>query len=186
MVTYEQLFDTLRREKSRDELQVLPRGFYAEAAAFLAEKRQAAADQGLLSSQKAGIEFQNASRILRELYDRRERKVLTLAMHKTRTESAIIDREALLEEEQELFDAVVSTLQQARHAILVKGGRPAPSVHQEPPAVPEIVKVRFSAAVPKFVGKDLSVYGPFEEGQEAALPANIARILIDKGRASMS
>ena len=42
--------------------------------------------------------------------------------------------------------------------------------------------IRFIHAVPKFVGKDLEDYGPFEEEDIANLPAEIADVLIIKGR----
>jgi len=42
--------------------------------------------------------------------------------------------------------------------------------------------VRFLYAVPKFVGKELEEYGPFEEEDIANLPSDIADILIGKGR----
>ena len=42
--------------------------------------------------------------------------------------------------------------------------------------------VRFLYSVPKFVGKELEEYGPFEEEDIANLPIEIAKVLIDKGR----
>ena len=42
--------------------------------------------------------------------------------------------------------------------------------------------VRFLHAVPKFVGKELDEYGPFEEEDVASLPVEIANVLITKGR----
>ncbi|HEX2556837.1 MAG TPA: hypothetical protein VHK86_00815, partial [Nitrososphaera sp.] len=45
------------------------------------------------------------------------------------------------------------------------------------------LQVRFIAPVPKFVGKDLRVFGPYEQGEQAELPDDIAQILIRKGRA---
>ena len=44
-------------------------------------------------------------------------------------------------------------------------------------------KIRFTHAVPKFVGRELEVYGPFESSEIIELPLELAKILIDKGRA---
>ena len=43
--------------------------------------------------------------------------------------------------------------------------------------------IRFLSPVPKFVGEELEVYGPFEEDDVANLPFRIASLLIKKGRA---
>ena len=43
--------------------------------------------------------------------------------------------------------------------------------------------IKFNHAVPKFVGEDLEVYGPFEENDMANLPSKIADVLVSKGRA---
>ena len=43
--------------------------------------------------------------------------------------------------------------------------------------------VRFLLAVPKFVGTELEDYGPYEEEEIANLPNNIAKVLIERGRA---
>ena len=42
--------------------------------------------------------------------------------------------------------------------------------------------VRFLTHVPKFVGPELEEYGPFESEDIANLPAEIAEVLIDKGK----
>lgn len=43
--------------------------------------------------------------------------------------------------------------------------------------------VRFLHAIPKFMGDDLNVYGPFEEEDISSLPIDIANILIKRQRA---
>ena len=43
-------------------------------------------------------------------------------------------------------------------------------------------KVKFLSAVPKFLGKNKDVFGPFKEGDEAELPSKIVSILVKKGK----
>jgi len=43
--------------------------------------------------------------------------------------------------------------------------------------------LRFVHAVPKFVGSDLNVYGPFEEEDMANVPSDVAMVLVEKKRA---
>jgi DNA replication initiation complex subunit (GINS family) len=215
-LSYEQLFEALRREKSREELQELEGLFFERAHALVTQKNAAAAHDGLdsLSGQRAHLEVQNARRILREMYDRRERKIITLALHSTRTEEVALDAQSLLPQERALFEELAALLRAYRARTLHGAGAAlpfrAPQAAEEglradePELEPqqsvaaegraeeedgdtvsqeELVQVRFVAGVPKFIGKDLAVFGPFEEGAIAHLPISVAQILIQKGRA---
>jgi DNA replication initiation complex subunit (GINS family) len=260
-VTYEQLFDILRREKSRDELQKLDGAFYDHVRAFLAGKedvlRQEQPRGSALAVQRAQIEYQNVRKILRELYDRRERKIVTMALHRTRTDSQLVGNDALLPEEKLFIEQLVHLFVQTREHVLssiemrapvvvtpmssygaqsyaqqmYRGETPtrddeddvrtpekgvpsfvrsataaqasatvASSSSSQPRTISSadiddsapgdtftteelLVSVHFLAPVPKFVGRDARVFGPFEQGQNAKLPDEIAQILIKKGRA---
>ena len=37
--------------------------------------------------------------------------------------------------------------------------------------------------LPKFMGADKKVYGPFEKGEQVSLPKSISELLVSKGRA---
>ena len=43
--------------------------------------------------------------------------------------------------------------------------------------------IRFLTEIPKFIGTDLNIYGPFEREDLANLPKDIAKTLIEKKRA---
>lgn len=204
-VTYETLFDLVRREKNREELQKLEPSFFADVEAYLTEKHTMASgsNEGFFSDdehQRTLLQLANSCKLLRELYERRERKILTLAMIKSRAERALVDTSALLTYEQELFQKLVEVLTQQRKSmldpLLLASGIRLPPPTSPPPAVaepkpqplktddqPGTVTVEFLAEVPKFVGKSLEIYGPYLPGQQAMLPADIAKILIEKGRA---
>lgn len=244
-LTYEQLFDTLRREKSRDDLQKLEKEFYDKVRIFLSTKQDTIVaesnSQGIqsLAVQRAQIEYQNVKKIIKELYERRERKIITLALHRTRTEATVIDNDLLLPEEKLFLESMVHLMVQNREQILsaIESRDPIvvtprlvqsyaqPSSYDQDYAQPQYeqretkesdvvtgatsvpvrsttmkgveidegdtysdtpeegIMVRFIAPVPKFVGKDLRVFGPYEEGQTATLPEDIANILVKKGRA---
>ena len=47
----------------------------------------------------------------------------------------------------------------------------------------ELVKI--TSDVPEFMGTDLEPYGPFEEGEEAAIPEENAEILVNRGNAEV-
>ncbi len=121
VITYETLFDLLRREKGRAELQELPKDFYGRVLLFLREKQASVADAGGFGApqaQKLLIQYQNAQKIIRELYERRERKILEMCLNKARTASNLIDTSALLPEERPLFEEGVSFLASGRDRLL--------------------------------------------------------------------
>lgn len=43
------------------------------------------------------------------------------------------------------------------------------------------VRVRFLKAMPAFIGSDTKTYGPFEKDDEAKIPINTAKILLERG-----
>ena len=212
-ITYETLFDLLMRERNRDELQELPGTFFTDVVDYILEKRKILDDNQSQSElfsdverEKTEKQLQNIKRILNELYDRREKKIIHLALNKSRTQSNIIDTSTLLKEEKELYDFLVYVLNKYRFSIvhnLVKGQLPSvkelkieekTGVTEKTEEVfktasnlvvekKEIKTIRFLYAVPQFVGKEMEPYGPFEEEDIANLPVEVSDILIRKGRA---
>ena len=206
-VNYETIFELLRIEKNRDDLQDLPETFFDDVLAYSREKQQILDEskikQDLFSAterDKVSTEMANIRRILKELYERREKKIINMAVNMSRTRSNIIDTSKLLKEEKLLFDRIVSTLDKFRDGILLnvldfrqpfieeKTGAPAgistgSAAEPANQAGKPTRLVRFLHPVPKFIGKELEVYGPFEEEDMATLPSEIADVLISKGRA---
>ena len=150
---------------------------------------------------KVERQVDNAKRMIKEIYERREKKVLNIALIKSRTKSNIIDTSALLENEKKLLDDVERVLNYFRGSVIynLMEGRDVhlrdffkDIVHGESTNIPETKSeehsgketklVRFLASVPKFVGKELEEYGPFAEEDIANLPSEIADLLIGKGR----
>ena len=211
-ITYETLFEILRREKDKEELQKLSDSFFSDVIAYLEDRKKAFSEVTLQSfgdKKKLEDELGNIRRILKDLYERREKKIVNLALNISRTKSNLIDTSGLLKEEKELFDSLMNALDNGRENIIKKLlESKIPSFEQprieepktndvqtdkapEKEAKEEAGKeesqkntkmVRFTNAVPKFVGKELEEYGPFEEEDIANLPAEIANVLIEKCR----
>jgi len=192
-VTYDSIFEMLMREKSKDELQKLDSKFFNDLVTYISDKKKTTNSDAidafsLVEKERAAKQLQNISRMLSELYERREKKILNMALIRSRTGADIIDTTTLLAEETLLFDAVVAQLDYYRNNILFKilNAKPTSAKKQEqttPEKEAETKVVRFLHSVPKFVGKELEIYGPFTEEDVAGLPSEIADILIEKGRA---
>jgi DNA replication initiation complex subunit (GINS family) len=204
-ITYETLFELLRREKEKSELQKLDSTFFNNVLRYLKDKKAIITQQQADTSsmeEKAKIEEQliNVKKIIREFYDRREKKIVTMAIDKSKNKSSIVDNSVFLKQEKELFESIVKILSTGRENVLFNiidlkeplslGGinlsegvvqdSPTPVVKEEKKKDTKLV--RFLNAVPKFVGKELEEYGPFEEEDIASLPVEIATVLINKQR----
>lgn len=212
-ITYETLFELLKREKDTADLQKLEPTFFNDFVDYLNEKKKMLGKEDALFSydEKKKVEKQvdNARRIIKWIYERREKKVLNIALTKSRTKSDVIDTSSFLENERRFFDEIVKVLDVFRNGVIdnviegkqisaltigsekinetadesaqIKSGA-NPVAAEDNEKAKNIKLVRFLYPVPKFVGKELEEYGPFEEEDIANLPADIADILIGKGR----
>lgn len=200
-ITFETLYDILMREKQRDELLQLEPTFFQDVITYLREKMKVwetvSKDNDLFSlgeRDKVEGEIKNIRKVLKDWYERREKKIIEVAVNKSRTGQGL-DASNMLEEERQLLQSLVDVLNRSRHGILLNLLKmELPHVEEakvivkltgeEPEQKPkQTVMVRFINPVPKFVGSDLAVYGPFDEDDVAGLPADVAHILIQKKRA---
>ena len=201
-ITYETLFELLKREKDTADLQKLEPGFFDNFVEYLNEKKDMMnRDDALFSyDEKKKVENQidNARRLIKEIYERREKKILNIALIKSRTKSHVIDISSLLDNEKKFLGDIEKVLNAYRENIIynvMEGNFISQIKHQEKEAKEEINAandveeetkstklVRFLYSVPKFVGTELEEYGPFAEEDIANLPAEIADLLIGKGK----
>ena len=203
-ITYETLFELLKREKDMTDLQKLDPNFFNYFVEYLNEKNKVLGKEDSLFSydekKKVEKQIENAKRIIKEIYERREKKILNIALIKSRTKSDVMDTSSFLENEKRFFDEVVKVLDVFRNDVIdniISGKQTSDiTVAKEEINKKEIDEkgdidknetkntklVRFIYAVPKFVGKELEEYGPFAEEDIANLPIEIADLLINKGR----
>ena len=234
-ITYETIFELLRREKNRDELQKLNETFYEDVKSYIEEKNKTLQSDASLTDfdhEKLSKQIQNTKRMIIELFERREKKILIMALNKVRTSSAIVDTSSFLPQEKkffhdsinlfiiyrnDLFETILSDKKihsshvvyesprkkeelpikkhefvepQKQETNLVQNAAKQPSIPVEAtpkndaPKKPKNTKmIRVLAHIPKFVGKELEMYGPFNPDDMANIPDEIANILIKKGRA---
>jgi len=197
IVTYETLYEILRLEKIRPELQPLDKNFFRNVVKYLGDKQSILSSQmnkvSVFSSsetQKTQKQLENIKRMVKELYERRENKILQLAIFSSRMDDKTIFKE-MLEEEKELYDEFVHVLNKFRKGVLfnvLSLKDPKIDSKNKPKELKTEIKlsnklVRFLHATPKFVGDDLKVYGPFEDEDVASLPLKIVNVLIKSKRA---
>ena len=195
-ITYETLFEILRREKQKEELQKLSETFFDDVVSYFKEKEEiteTSHEAGNMfahsEKEKNMQQLENIKRILKELYDKREKKIMNIAINRARTNSDLVNTAAMLKEEKLFFNCLVEMLSRFRKEVLfslLEGN--SPDIREDffagkKKEKKETKLVRFLHAVPKFVGKELETYGPFEDDDIANLPFEIADVLIKKERA---
>ena len=186
-LNYETLYEILRREKIKPELQKLDKDFYKNVENYVKEKIDLLDSQKQKSSifaqkeiEKTEKQLENIKKIIKELYEKREQKIMQLAIAFAKTTN-LQDTPEILPEEKLIFDSVMNILKKARERIINNKLEKPKVIKMED----ETKLVRFIQAVPKFIGDDMNEYGPFEEEYVALLPSKVVDILIKNNRAEL-
>ena len=108
-ITYESLYEILRKEKNSSEIQKLDPNFFNNVIEYIKTKREILKSQESKDSiftqveaKKTRKQIEQNQKILKELYERRENKIIQLAMFSSRMNSEKIS-EDLLEEEKTFY-----------------------------------------------------------------------------------
>jgi hypothetical protein len=205
VLTYETLYEFLRKEKSREELQKLDESFLKDTLNYSREKQQAYDDnltKNDIFSQserdKLHIQISNIRKILKDLYDIRERKIVNMAINRSRTNTQVIDTGNLHSQEQAMFGSLHAVLSQYRTGILHRMLElrepdvlplvlplPTDEPKEEIPApLPHgIKKIKCLDNIEQIFDEEFTPYGPFQLEQEIELPGILADILVSQGKA---
>ncbi|MCD4759944.1 hypothetical protein K8R33_03580 [archaeon] len=196
IITYETLYDILRREKDRVELQTLPETFLQDLINYLKKKKEILQSQEKKKSiftsievQKTRKQIESIQKIIKELYERRESKIIQLAIISSRTNIETEEKTVMLLEEHELYDSIIKKLDYYRENVLYQlSNGDAPKVKTKALKKPEkpnktAKKLKFLVDIPKFIGTDLETYGPFNNEEKTNIPNEIADLLIKQQKA---
>ncbi len=123
-ITYESLFELLRNEKNKEELQSLDKEFFKNIIEYLNEKKSILdkPDDNIFiesEKQKARHQLENIKKITKDLCQRREKKIISMALIKS-TVGANVDESNLLEEEKLIFDYLVDLFDKYKTNVLNK------------------------------------------------------------------
>ncbi len=201
IITYEVLYDILRREKYERELQKLEKDFFQSVIKYLDEKEAIVSSQKnkeslfAKESEKTQKQVDNIRKILREIYEKREGKIVQHALISSRFNEANLPN--MLSEETLFYNQIKLVLNKYRKDILENLlSKKLPEIKEIPKEVQtekEVVLInkeqknikllRILEPIPQFIGEDSVVYGPFESEDMASLPLNMANLLINKNKA---
>jgi DNA replication initiation complex subunit (GINS family) len=211
-ITLETLYDLLRNEKKKGDLERLENSFFVDVVSYLREKKalleiKNEGDELFAAGEREKVEYELRSikRILKEIYEKREKKIIDIAINRSRTGSDIIDTNSMLREEKVFYQNVLSVFDKHRSGVLLnlfKGDLPdiattKTAIEEKKDEIKEelkeslaefeeqkqIAKIKFIHPMPSFVWKDMKVYGPYDKGEEIEIFTEVANLLIRKGRA---
>lgn len=198
-INLETLYELLRQEKTKNELQRLPRMFYQDVIDYLETKRKELPTSkietltSVTERYNSHRQIDNAQAIIKQLYERREKKIIDLAIGHVRT-GTNSNSESFLPQETELFSTVSMILEKFKENILdniLKLNLPPKSIKlfseqkKDETEKNTYLSVRFISSIPKFMGISESkakTFGPYKEDDLATLPRNIVKQLIKKKR----
>ncbi len=157
-ITFELIRKIQREERDSPQLTKLPENFFEKVSAYLEQKKK-------MEDRKASLEVKNVERLVENIFDLRERKILNQAIITVRTK---IPPQNLTQEEEKFFEEVVKILKERREKFF--------GLKKEKKKM-----VRFKEDVPEFVGMDGETYGPFKKGEEGEIPIENFEILVKRG-----
>ena len=199
IITYETLYDILRREKNRVELQELSETYLQDLINYLQKKKEILESQEKkksiftsIETQKTRKQIESIQKIIKELYERRESKIIQSAIISSRTNIETEEKSVMLPEEEEFYESLVKKLNYYRENVLyqLSNGDPPKIKISKPKDLKKLEKpmktaktIKFLIDIPKFIGTDLETYGPYSGEETQDIPNEIADLLIKQQKA---
>lgn len=181
MLTYNDLYELLRKEKFSEALQALQKDFLTEVSEYFAEKREQSAMSNDLfadSVAKTKKQLENSIAIFKELMFRRKKKLLNLVFVAAETGIMKRDYENMLPLERELFEKMVKSFEESEKELS------RVFFSKKTDGKKEHRMIIFNQAVEQFVDLLGNATGPFTSGELANLDSEVAEILVSGGKAS--
>ena len=175
MITYNDVYEASRKERYSEQLQPISKNFVKEVSVYLKEKKEMASKEDDSFSDviiKTKKQLENAITLFKEFMLRRKKKILTLVLVATETGISKHDFDNMLQFEKEMFEELMKCIDGSDKKLnfILKGGEDAGGEKND--------LVSFIDGVEEFVDMKGNSIGPFEKGQIANIPKEIAQILV--------
>ena len=174
MMTYNELYEALRKERYSEQLQPIPKNIIKEVSAYLKDKKEIADkkdddfSETILKTKK---QFENSLAIFKELILRRKKKILDLAFVAAETGISKRDFENMLQIEKEVFDGIMKSIEKGDKKVseLLKGADDEKNKNK---------MIVFVEDTEEFLDLEGNTLGPFKKGDIINIQEDIANILI--------
>ncbi len=177
MITYNDIYEAARKERYSEQLQSLPKSFIEDVSSYLKDKKIIASKNSDDFSDviiKTKKQLENAITLFKELMIRRRKKILNLVLIASETGISKQDFENMLAFEKELFEELMKCIDFSDKKL-------DNSLNGEVDKKNQLIL--FKESVNQFVGLKGEVMGPFSAGEMVNLPKEIAKILVEDGKA---
>lgn len=178
MITYNDIYEALRKERYSEQLQPLPKNFVSEISVYLKDKKQLAGKEEDIFSDviiKTKKQLENAISIFKELILRRKKKLLNLAFIAAETGISKRDFDNMLDFEKELFDKIMNAISTSDKEIAsLLNGKEEKKIQNK--------LIRFKEDIEEFVNMKGEKMGPYRAGDIANIPEEISQILSGAGK----
>jgi len=178
MITYNDIYESARKERYSEQLQPLLENFIREVSNYFKEKKEIAYKKDDDFSEviiKTKKQLENAIALFKELILRRRKKILNLVLIAAETGISKQDFENMLEFEKSLFENLMECID-------VFDKKLNESLNNGKSVTQKKELVIFKMNVEEFVGLDGEKMGPYKKGQKINISKEIAKILIDAGK----
>ncbi len=208
VLTFKFFRELQKKERDSRELQKLEPSFYSSVEDYLNRKMRLMSGGSLKIAERH--DMAHIKVIIRDIFNRRERKVLEAALLSVRSD---IELENALPEEKILYKQVRESLLEYRKSLsplqddedekdtvneetatreqstdsgeLAEEDEQDSKENQKPDETKDIktLRLKFISSVPEFVDENLQTYGPFEEGDTADISEKLAGVLLNQRKA---
>ena len=182
MITFNDIYEAARKERYSEQLQKLNKNFILDVANYLKEKKEIASKEDDIFSDviiKTKKQLENAVILFKELMLRRRKKILNLILIAAEIGISKQDFDNMIILEKELFEDLMK-------CIGVADKKLSKSLNGEKEEkVQKNELIVFKENVEEFVDLAGEKMGPFEKGQIANIPNEIAKILVEGNKAEL-
>jgi len=181
MITYNEIYEAARKERYSEKLQPIAKNFIKEVSDYLKEKKDIASKEDDVFSDviiKTKKQLENAITLFKELMLRRRKKILNLVLIASETGISKQDFDNMLQIEKDLFEGIMKSVDLSDKKLneILNG---------KEENLQKYDLIIFSQNVEELMDLDGKMIGPFEKGQVANVSKDIAKILVDGGKAEV-
>jgi DNA replication initiation complex subunit (GINS family) len=181
MITYNDLYEALRKERYNEQLQPLLKNFVKEVSDYLKDKEVFINKTNDLFSDetlKNKKHLENAISLFKELMLRRKKKLLELAFVSAETGVSKRDYDNMLSFEKETFEKIMKAINEG-DKIMEK----TLNGTGEETGGPKNKLIIFKSDTDEFLDLEGNKLGPFKKGDIVNIPQEIANILLVDNKA---